>query len=361
MLEKIKSTNKKEKEILTNSTNKDNNKVNRKDLLIALNKVKPALTPSDINPFSSHLIFNQDYVWAYDGSILITQAIPNIGISGAVKPNEFCALLSKMNDENINVGNDENAINVSGKSIKANIFINMNIPPEGMKVPEESEKWMELPDNFCDSLSVCLFDRHFEIRSPALDFIRVKGNEIISCDGIVGAKKELSKKVDVDFYISYAHAKKLSKYNVNKYIVSDGYTCFKTSDGTVFCCREVDTTHSDSVNTLFENVDGIKLDEVDSILKALDSVSPMTMSVNKQDKKVEFYCEGKGKAFFRGEGTGGIVTNEIDIKSTSKFDVSISPILLPKNIKFDQIVIREKSMMFKGDGIKYIVFLREAG
>lgn len=333
--------------------------ISKKELLSILDQVKPALSSKGLFPCAPYFLFKKGMVSASNGDITITQSAPNLSIEGAVIANEFYNLISKINDDYIQIAmNKKGNIIVNGKILKATIKVNSEITSDDIQIPEDEAEWKPLPEGFSNDLNICLFEPRASAMFPSLNYIFVIKGLMLFCDRFAGAQKTMSEKIDDELSIPFNSAKKLAKYKVNKYFISHSQIYFKSDFGLIFSYRQIDPVFcsTEEQDLFIEEEDSVSVNVTESLINLLSGVSTTELNTDVMNRSISLSSNNDNKIICKGEGKWGTVVGKIEIEDSVQFDVKVNPDFLPKSIKFNTITISDR-LLFKGDKIKFVTFL----
>ena len=246
--------------------------VQKKDIVHALEKVKPGLASKEMIEQSTSFAFMGERIVTYNDEISLSHPIPNMKITGAIKADEFYKLLSKIKNEEI-----EMEVSKSTISIKAGKFKSEFTMQQEIKLPIEEigeiKKFKKLPDNFIDAIKFTMFSCSSDMSKPILTCIAVhKEGFTESNDDHRGTKYNMNEEVPFSFLIPASSAKELVKFKVKSVAKGEGWIHFKTEEDTIFSCRVLNDAYPDS-SKIYKVKDKKKIDFPKSINEMLDRAS----------------------------------------------------------------------------------------
>ena len=335
------------------------NTINRQDLIQALTKVRPGLGKENgIIEQSSHFIFEENRIWTYNYSIAISQEFKS-GLAGAVKADEFYKLLNKLDDDELGITNQEGQFSIQGKTVTANIKIDLEIKLQPIQAPDINSKgWQNLPEDFNEALAFCIFSASRDMVRPELTCLYITGKTVFSTDTFRATKREMASKIKTDFLIPAISAKELMEYNVHKiFTETEGWLHFTNKEHTMFSCRTfADVKYPEKIWDFFD-IEGAKIDLPDSFEKVVDRVSTLVTADFDLDRFVNISINNK-EMICSGKGPHGSVSEKIDIDYNGKaIEVKVHPGFLAEILKKLNSMIIGERLLFKGENFEHVICL----
>ena len=335
----------------------ESNKINVKDFIDALTKVKPGLANKEIVEQSTHFIFDIDKIWTYNDQISIMQNFDS-GLTGAVKADSFFKLLTKISDEEISMSEEKGKIKFFGAKFKANIKIDPDIKIQPIPVPGiNSKQWEELPENFDKAIAFSAFSCSRNMLRPELTCLLIEDGYCIGCDTFRGTKYKLSSKMDQEFLLPATAAVELAKYNPYKVISEEGWLHFINKEKTTFSCRTYDEEYPKQIWDFFK-VKGEEVILPTDFLDAIDRAETALTADFDLDRIVSLIIEDN-KIICRGKGDYiDSYEEEADISySGEKLDIKVHPILLGEILKHLSTMIIGDRLLFKDENFEHGICL----
>ena len=334
------------------------NTIKREDLLNVLEKVRPGLSSREILEQSTHFIFEEDRIWTYNDQIAISHAFQS-HLAGAVKADEFYKLLNKLEDDDLEISAQEGEFSIQGKTVTAKIKIDPEIKLQPIQVPGiNSKNWQTLPQDFNDSISLCLFSASRNMIRPELTCLYVTGKTVFSTDTFRATKREMKSKVKEDFLLPAIAAKELIKYNVHKvFTENEGWLHFTNKEKTMFSCRTfADVKYPEKIWDFFD-IKGEKINLPDSFEQVIDRVSTLVTADFDLDRFVDLTIED-GALTCKGKGPHGSVSEEIDIDYDGKeIKIKVHPGFLMEILKQLNSMIVGERLLFQGENFEHAICL----
>ena len=211
-------------------------KINKADLLKALEAVKPGLSNKDFIEQSTSFIFHNEYIVSYNDMISVRCPFLT-GIEGAVKANELYLLLSRCKKEEIDINYSDNELLIITGKMKAGITLEKEI-----KLPFEEigkiSKFKLLPNNFVTAINFVIMTCSNNQNTPVLSCVHVQQNgKIESSDNYRISRYQIDLMPLNTFLLPAQSAKEIIKYNIVKAAESNGWVHFLTDNNIQISCR----------------------------------------------------------------------------------------------------------------------------
>ena len=234
-------------------------KINKVELLKALEKVKPGLASKDLIEQATSFAFIEDRVVTYNDEISISHPVEGLNVVGAIKAQALYDFLNKIKKDEIDIEWEENQVIIKAGKSKAGLVFEQEV-----KLPVDEEigkvgKWKKLPKNFLDALKFCHPCCSRDMSRPVLTCVNVSKEKVEASDTYQIVRYMLNKKLPVpDFLIPATAVRDLVKYDLIEIAEGEkgGWIHFKATDGTIFSSRVINNKFPD-IDKLLE-LDGIK-------------------------------------------------------------------------------------------------------
>jgi hypothetical protein len=337
---------------------KYNMKIEKKNLLKALDTVKAGLSSKEQIEQGSCFIFMDNKVITFNDEVSFTYPLPDFPIVGAVHADELFALVNKINTEEIEVEVSESEIIFKAGKMKAGLTIQQEIllPVEEIG---EIEKWKKLPDNFLAGLNIAMGACSRNISDPITSCVHVNKSIIEGTDSYRIAHFTLSDVLRLKAFLIPANScSKIIKLFPEEIAQGNGWMHFKNKENAIISCRIFEEKFPDT--SPFLNIDkGIQLNFPKDTLKILDKAGIFSKRDSILNESVLIKLM-KNKLIISSESETGWFKEPSKIDYTGdEFEFSITPYLL-KDILQDATVctISKNKLTFVNDNWKYISVLR---
>lgn len=215
-------------------------KVNKVELLEALEKVKPGLANKELIEQSTSFAFIGDRVVTYNDEISVSHPVTGLeNMRGAVRAKALYEFLAKVKDEEIEIEQQENQVVIKAGRSKAGLLFEQEIRLPLEEIGEIG-KWKNLPEDFLPALSLCYPACSSDMSRPILTCVNVRGDKVEASDSYQIIQYQLKKKMPGDFLIPASSVKELIKYDIQEISLGENWAHFRTPEGTIFSCRTVE-------------------------------------------------------------------------------------------------------------------------
>lgn len=327
-------------------------KINRKELLKALQAVKPGVATNETIEQSASFVFNDNRVFSYNDEISVSVPL-KLDLTGSVPAKEFLALINKMSAEEVTLTVNGNEIQVVGGKSKAGLRLESEIklPLEEIGMPEG---WNELPAKFCEGVQFCLFSAGKDQTKYILTHIHVSQDCVESSDGYRATRYYMheDQAFSTPLLIPTVAAKDVVAYTPHEYATTDGWLHFRNKDDMVFSCRCADETYPNIDIFIEAKGESIQLPE------GLDAIMDRG-SVLSEGQRLTIILEDGGNLVLATENDAGWFEEETKVAYKGKpLEFDIYPEFLTKILKVKaEVTVSEKLMKFETDDFTHVVAL----
>jgi len=337
-------------------------KINRVELLEVLEKLKPLVGRA--GNFENSFYFYNNNIFTYNEEACIfypfvfldsEKKFPNCFLPA----NKLIDVLSIINDT---VDIKEENIIFKSKGALGKLKI-LSIPDEIISIIESfnfekliKNKWLKLPKEFIDGISLCLFSVIKNDIISCLDCINVNNDEIISSDNSRVSRFKISSKIKDSFLIPYNSAKEIIKYSIIEYQADDTWIYFKTKENIIFCLRRI-TEKYPEVDTFFNNFKGKNIILPEGLKESINTASILAEGDFSLDKEIDIIIED-GKIKCIGENNVGLIEAVLSIESKVKISFTINPSFFSSILDLSNyMVIGKESVLFKSKNFEHLIAL----
>lgn len=333
-------------------------KIQKSNLIQALEKVKPGLSSKELIQQSTSFAFLDGCVVTYNDEISISHPVEGLEITGAVQATELYQLLKKLKQEEIELVVNDKEIQITSGKTKAGLTLQTEIKLPLSEV-ERKSKWKVLPENFKDALRFAVSSCSKDMSKPVLTCVHVSAEGFIeACDNYRVARWTLAEEFPTGtFLIPQSSVMELLKLDVVKVALDGGWVHFITEDKTTMSCRVIDDRFPDTSKLL--NVRGVELSFPEGITEILDRASVFAKRDTMLDETVLITVENDKVQVESKSETGWFKEEVVNNYSGEKIEFSITPSLL-KGILQETSVFQHciDKIKFSGDSWIYVVSLR---
>jgi len=326
----------------------------RKELLSAIEKVKPALSDGKISELSGMLIFDNDKLIGAGEEITICVPL-DTDLKAVIPADEFTRLLNKFSQEDMEIDADEKELHV--KAGKTEVWLKM---VEAKDIPSfdfEEEDWRPLPEDFDEALGFCTFSASDQASMGVLTCLSVDGKRILSSDNFRITERILSEEIDLEkpILIPSKIAHFLSTFGLKEILITDSQAVYRNHDGAIFAHTLIDDNFEDVDEYL--NVEGKKIDFPVELCAALSRVQVLAEESNKL-KRVTITVDN-WEIIAKCENIKGKAIEPVPIKyKGKKIEFVASPEHLSSIIpKANKATVSDGALLFEGDNFRHAVCL----
>jgi DNA polymerase III sliding clamp (beta) subunit (PCNA family) len=322
-------------------------KINRKELLEVLTKIKPALADEkSAIERGRYFIFDKNIIYTFNDEIAITQNFKS-DISGAIEAKKFYELLQKIKSDEIVITTNDTEIIIENGKTKAGIKFNpeINIFPLDTKDLE----FNRLPRKFIDGIRFCIFSASKDITRFPLNCLYIEDKTIASCDSFRLTKYQLDREIKDSFLLDIIPANHIISKDIIKYSIGGEWIHFKDKEESTISCRNMVGDFPD-VNHLLE-VEGDMIEFPEELTGSIVRAKIMN------DEKITIKIH-EGKIICKSKGESGWVEETFDIDCTNNVELKVDPDFLKEILsKTNKAVIGENSLLFESEEFKHILAL----
>lgn len=336
--------------------------MNRKKLLGAIEKVKPAVTSTSLTEQNNMVFFNKKTVKSFNEEILIIFPIRTT-IAGGFPANELITLLQKIKDEKIEITQyvesspatkKTGILEIEGSTTKAELKMSDVDFPQ-VDLPE---KWKALPDDFIEGIKYC----RFSVAEPGtiLGNIYLTKDKIISCDNYRITEYTIEKK-------SFRRSRLIPSSTINALIPfqpisfssNNSWLFFKNENNAIFCIRKTEEKYPDIESILNARVKGIKIKLPDELKEALQRTKILSDEDITTGNRIINIVIKNNKLVCHGECAVGQIDETIKIDYKGKeISFAIVPDFLSEILdKTQTMTVGETSLKFKTKNLIHIIQL----
>lgn len=336
-------------------------KVNRKELLDALNIVKPGLSNKEIIEQTTSFAFVDGRVYTYNDEISISHPVANLGEDGAIHAEELFKFLNKASAEEITVDKtDKEIIFKSGRSkvgftLKREITLPLNVELT------KKEKWKPLPDRLKHALHFVAHTCSKDMTDPKLTCVHInKQGFVEGTDNFRIAHFKLGKKLPIGtLLIPATSAVEAGKLDPIEVCQGDGWVHYRNEDKTIFSTRVLKENFVDTSNILSKQKGGIKLNFPKELLEVLEKAQIFANRKNVIDESVDVILK-KNSITISSKSDNAWFKEKLDIKYKGKdFEFRITPYLLQDILKETlECTLYNDRLRFNSEHWTYVTALR---
>lgn len=332
-------------------------KLNKKDLLEALEIVKPGLANTELIKQSTSYVFKKDRVITFNDSVGMSHPIEGLDIEGAVRAEELFNFLKQLKMEEIQIKVTDNEILFKSGKAKAGIRLQSKIELPLAEV-EEVKDWYDLHEDFLINLDFTKDTCSRDMSQRKLTCVHATNTIVEASDGFRIIRVYMNDdSQEFDLLIPSELISHILKINPIQWSETDGWIHFRNMDGTEISCRVLNDEYP-STSEFFE-IEGHKIKFPKSMSEILDKAMVFTKNENSFEEEILVLIK-KNKIKVKGENDYGWFEETASVKyEGDSASFKITPYLL-KNIleRSDEGVLGSEKIHFSGEDWEYIATLR---
>lgn len=209
--------------------------VNRTELLTQLTAVAPGLSTRDIIEQSACFAFKGGRVYTFNDEISCSIECP-IKLEGAIASKPLLDLLSKMDEEVIQVEVKDEEVVVHGKRRKAGIRREAAVllPIDTVETPTE---WQELHPNFVEAFSLIQHAASKDASSFVITCVNITPKYVEACDNYQAARMKVRTGVSSSTLVRRDALKGIVSLGMTGVSETEKWIHFQNPMGLVYSCR----------------------------------------------------------------------------------------------------------------------------
>ena len=311
--------------------------MNKKELLKALQTVSPFLEDSN----SSYIFTGTDV--AVMDEISCIQYPFETDFKCTVKSKEFLHVLSKTDEEEVELKLEDNQIILESKNTKLKMNVDKKIDImvyariDQINSGTEDVEFEILPENFNEGVNICSFSVSNLSSMKSCQYIYIDGNEIYSGDGDRCSKFTMNESMDKSFLLEPKIARLLKKFDIIEYYITDSCIHFLNENNIIISVNCIKADYpKETLNNLLNLKDGEEIPLEKSLINIVEVGSAMsdlgdgsrTVLISMDNQYI--YCESKselgtvtkkGKTSYKGRAIEFMVNPEFLIEAVKKTNV----------------------------------------
>jgi DNA polymerase III sliding clamp (beta) subunit (PCNA family) len=337
--------------------------IQRQELLDALNAVKSAVSKNEILEESTHFIFSEKEVLAYNDQICIMYPL-QIGFECSVEASSFYKLISRITDSTIEMELTEQWLKLKTKTTKAELAYNpeakiLELVKE-IKLPK-NKAWKPMSDSLIQALKLCSFSTSPNASTPYLTCVCVKDDFVLSTDELRISLYRLPEPITKAMLLPSQSIKELAGFNPTHYNHDqDAWALFKNEDGAIYCCRTMSGEYPSETFLGEFDFAGKRIKLPPKLKEALQVTEVLAEGDVQEEKRVDVTIQNGKMLIKASKQDVGWVSKELEIqyKREEAIHFTINPVFLADVIsKINKVTIGEDRALFEAGPFKHLVSL----
>lgn len=327
-------------------------KLNRKNLLEALQIVSPGLSKREFIDQATFFAFVVDRVITYNDSISISHPVDGLDLDGAVIADEFLKLLKKVKQDEVELAIDGPSLHVVAG--KTNAWLNFD---KKVKLPLDElvkNKWKTFPKEVADAIRfvhpICGKDN----LKPLLTTVHVNNAGFVEASDSYRVIRYSVPKFDFDtFLLPRESVKTILDISPVKISQGNGWVHFKNDRGTIVSTRIFDQDVFPDCNR-FLNVTGIEFEIGNNVSEAVERsiiFNDAFITVTVSGTKIQIQSES---------ASAGKFMEHVDLPKSHDGTIAfkINPLLFKSMLdSVEKCYITDHMIIFKGENWKQVTML----
>jgi len=334
-------------------------KINKKQLLDALEIVKPGLASKEQLEQTTSFAFFGGRVVTYNNEISISAPIHGMEITGAIQADNLYKFLGKIKKEEIELEVKGNEIVITSGKSKAGLTLQSEIKlPLNEDIAEKND-WNILPENFLQGVRFVVSACGKDTNLPILTCVHVSQKGFVEAsDNYRIAKYHLGEDMPLNtFLMPSTSILTMVKLQPTQISEGKGWIHFKTEDEVIFSCRVFEDSYPDT--KAFFNIQGEKVTFPKTIEEVLDRAGVFAKRDTVMDETVNITISDR-KLKVSSKSESGWFEEEVNMAYEGEnLSFDVTPHLL-KQILSETLacVVGKGKLQFEGESWVYITALR---
>lgn len=336
-------------------------KIEKKELLEKLNKVKAGLSTKEIIEHGKHIAVTGDEIISFNDQISIGVGFKT-DFSCFVPAEELLKIVSKIKSDEIQISFKNNILSIKSGNVSGQLkCLDQDLKEflENIRPAKKKLKWNNLPEDFIEGITMTVFSCSSDMTKPYLTCLNIQTDEIVSSDNIRISRFSFDKEKMKDaFLLPATSAKELLKIkNITQYAITNSWVFFKNKEGLTFCSRIVEADFPD-VSAFFE-IEGGKFSFPKTVETAISTASILAEGDYDFDKKIKVVVKDK-KMTCKGEQDIGWVLEETEVSIAKNFSFVINPFFFMEVLKHtSNAKINDNVILFYSKNFQHLIMLFE--
>lgn len=326
-------------------------KIDRKELLQILEKVKPGVAKTNHIEGMSYFYFSGDNIVTYNDKISIQHPIKT-EFSLFINAGNMYKIISKLTTDTVTLLKKEDKLHVTCSEAKANLATieDKEVYTRIRKVTKslKKDKWKTLPENFSNSIMLCSFTASKQESDGTLTCIYMNGTDCVASDNNRISHAILDSPID-EMFIKASESKDLVNMMPKEYMITKSWLHFKNEDGTIFSIRAMSGKFPNFLP--FFKFDGTNVVIPDTLIKGIDITTILADAID----PVIVFKLSNGKILLSAKSDSGTIDYKAKISYKGEnITIIINPIFLKEMLAHSSsIVIGEDKVKLKTDDEKF--------
>lgn len=251
-------------------------KTAKKELLKVLESVKPGIASRGVVESMAYFLFSGTDIITYNDKISIQHPFKT-DFNLFVKADDLYKMMTKLSVDDVALAEKDGKLHVQCETMQADLATieddEISARIANVDKSLKTAKFLPLPDNFCESVSLCSFIASKQESYQTLTCVHVTGENCISSDNMRIAHATMDGKV-TPMFIEASEVRSLIAINPTEYAISKAWLHFRNEDKCIFSIRKVNGDFPDFVQ--FFDFKGTEIKLPKSLIEGMDIASVFT-------------------------------------------------------------------------------------
>jgi DNA polymerase III sliding clamp (beta) subunit (PCNA family) len=212
-------------------------RIQREELIGDLQMVKAGISPREFIEQSSCVVFQDDHIITFNDEVACRKPTCLKGITGAVQAAALMAILEKLTEPELKVGeNEKGELEFRGKKKAFGIVKDAEIflPIDRVEVPE---KWRSLSPEFTEAVGLVQHCVSTDENRFLLTCIHLAPTHIEACDNMQIMRFSLETKLKESVLVRGTSLQQLTSLAMDKISLTESWIHFRNQSGLIYSCR----------------------------------------------------------------------------------------------------------------------------
>ncbi len=328
--------------------------VNRAEFLQHLEMVQPGLSTRDIIEQSSCFIFKNKKVITYNDEVSCSRHT-GIDLTGAVQSGPLLAILSKLDEDELELETGEGELIVKGKRRRAGIRMESDIllPLDNIDKPEV---WKTLPNDFHEAIDIVQQCAGKDQSHFTLTCVHIHPKWVEACDNFQLSRYRIKTGIDKPTLVRQSAIRSIISLGMTEFSETDSWIHFRNASKLVVSCRHY-VDEFPNISELLKVEGGNPISLPKGLVEAIDKAQIFSSENSEVDQVLVRLMPGKLR--IKGQGSSGWYTETKSMRYEGPvMEFLISPILLSELIKrHTECFVTEDRLKVDGGAFVYVTVL----
>lgn len=324
-------------------------RINREELLAALEAVQPGLSAREVLEQSSCFVLDKGRIHTFNDEVACSAPVKLNGIKGAVQAAPLLAVLRKLTEEEVTIEQGEGELVVQGKRRKAGVRMEAEVmlPLASMEKPKS---WLPLPEDYGEALAMVQECAGKDLSQFATACVHLHPKWMEAFDNYQLMRYRMKTGVEKPTLVKKDSVKHVCTMGATEFAETESWIHYRNPTGLVISCRRFMEDFVDL--TPHVQVEGAAIALPKGLAQATE-IAEIFSGENADNNQVMVQVK-QGKLRVRGQGVSGWYQEFKDVKYTGPaLNFLISPRLLASVVEnYNECVVNPTRI--KASGGKWV-------